>query len=139
MYDTINVFMINGFTINTTAETNKKLVTTNINLIGRQLTLNNKKIETNKNLPIIEIELLEGNNTIESSYSYPYTKAFIVFCIVSLVCLIVGIVLNKLISKNKKFTNILYYTSLGFAITFAVAVYLFPSIVFVGRIIIFKF
>ena len=129
----------NGFTINTTAEANKKIVTTNINLIGRQLTLNNKQIESNKNLPIIEIELFEGNNIIESTYSYPYAKAFIIFCMVSLICLIIGIILNKLINKNKKFTNILYYTSLGFAITFAVIVYLFPSIVFVGRVIIFKF
>lgn len=127
-----------GFKINVNAGVGQKLVVTNANINGNVVTNNGYNVKLS-NSPIIEVELVQGLNNVESTFKFPYLKTTIIALFVGIICLIAVIFVNKFLLKHNLTQNILYYMGLGVFALFMAVVYFAPSLVFVVRLCLFKF
>lgn len=126
-----------GYNIHTTAH-NQKLVVSNANITGNNITINGKAV-TPSDLPFVELALVDGENHIESRFVYPYTKIFVICLVFGILCLVAVILINKYLIQKPKFKNFLYYTSIVAFVVAVVVVYFVPSVIFITRLCILKF
>ncbi len=130
-------YTANGFELKTTTE-GKKVIVTNSNIGGYEITVNDTKIEPN-DLCFIEIDLLQGENKVIAKYVYPYTK--ILFLSLALCALGIAILIAIYLFMKKYIwlRNIFYYAGLGLFGVFLCIFFLVPSLIFVARVCLLKF
>lgn len=126
-----------GFKLNVNAD-GKKVVVTNANIGGYEITLNGEKVEAN-DLGFIEINLLSGDNKIEAKYVYPYTKILVVSLVLCALGMAVLVAIYLCIKKFMWIRNLFYYAGLGLFIVFLGLFFFVPSLIFVTRLCLLKF
>lgn len=129
-------FTASGFNAQANA-TNQKIVITNVNIDGYTATLNNKETDIN-DCDFIEINLLDGENYLEVSYHFPYTKTLIASSIFAIIGIVAILLIYKYLINFKKLQTFIYYCSIGLFVTFLAIVWFFPSVVFVVRLCLLK-
>lgn len=127
-----------GFELTVQGTANQKVIITNTNINGTQVSRNGRNYELT-DLELIEVELVDGENHISSTFKFPYVRTIILAGLVGVIVLVAGIVTNKYLLKKKKILNLLYYGAVACSILFTAVVYLMPSLICVVRVCLFKF
>ena len=128
----------NGFELKVNGSQDQKVIVTNTNINGTQVSRNGRNYELT-DLELIEVELVDGENHISSTFKFPYVRTIILAGMVGVIILVAGIVTNKYLLKKKKILNPLYYGAVACSILFTAVVYLMPSLICVVRVCLFKF
>lgn len=126
-----------GFKFETNSS-NQKIVVTNINLDGYNITCNDHAVTLADNL-LLEFELDNGENIVNAQYKFPYIKALLGSIAISFVGIIALLVIFKFAKTNKVVKNTIYYSAISFFSVLLIVFYLVPNCIFLVRLCILRF
>lgn len=130
-------YTADGFKFETNSS-NQKVIVTNVNLTGYDITCNGHAVTVSDNL-LLEFELDDGENIVTAQYKFPYLKELLGTIAISIVGIIALLVIFKFAKTNKVVKNTIYYSAISFFSVLMFVFYLVPNCIFLARLCILRF